>query len=141
MKKTLLLIIIVFSTIHSSNAKDIFYSIHQKSLHQKMPQQDPPTKTTLIVTSSPNLDEIEALQKYVKEVMPLLLDIGGTVIKRSKIEDVYHGEQKFVFLLVMDFPSKENVINLLNSKAYQNLIPNRDKGFSEINILFADDLP
>jgi len=97
-------------------------------------------KTTLIVTSSPNLNEMEELKKYVQGVMPLLLNLGGTVIKRSKLTDTYHGEQSFVFLLVMDFPSKKALTEMFDSEAYKSLIPNRNKGFTDINILYAEDL-
>jgi len=110
-----------------------------KNMEQKITD-----KITLIVTSSPNPtpnpNEIEELKKYVQGVMPLLLDLGGTVVKRSKITDVYHGKQSFVFLLVMDFPSKKTLIKMFESEEYQTLIPNRDKGFTDINILFAEDL-
>jgi len=99
--------------------------------------QDP---TTLIVTSTPNPEEMEALKSYVQDVMPLLLDLGGTVIKRSKITEAYHGEAKFTFLLVMDFPSKEKLTEMFNSDSYQALIPNRNKGFVDINILYGDNL-
>jgi len=103
-------------------------------------EQKTTDKTTLIVTSSPNIDEMEELKKYVQGVVPLLLDLGGTVVKRSKITDVYHGKQSYVFLLVMDFPSKNALIKMFDSEEYQTLIPNRDKGFTDINILFAENL-
>lgn len=106
----------------------------------KTMEQNPTDKTTLIVTSSPNLEEIGELKKYVQEVMPLLLNLGGTVVKRSKLTDTYHGKQPFVFLLVMDFPSKKELTKMFDSDTYKALIPMRDKGFSDINILYAEDL-
>jgi len=103
-------------------------------------EQKETDKTTLIVTSSPNPSEMEELKKYVQGVMPLLLNLGGTVIRRSKITDTYHGEQSFVFLLIMDFPSKKALTEMFDSETYKTLIPHRSKGFSDINILYAEDL-
>lgn len=48
-------------------------------------------KTTLVVTSNPNSEQQEALNEYVKGVMPLLLNLGGIVIKRSLVTETYHG--------------------------------------------------
>jgi len=97
-------------------------------------------KKTLVVTSTPNPNEQEALQKYVVAVMPLLLDLGGTVVKRSMITDTYFGKRNFTFLLIMDFPSKQALINMFDSDTYKDLIPVRDKGFENINIFFANNL-
>jgi len=97
-------------------------------------------KTTLIVTSTPNPKEQEALKKYVVTVMPLLLDLGGTVVKRSMVTDTYYGEKDFTFLLVMDFPSKQALTNMFDSDTYKALIPVREKGFESIKIFFADNL-
>lgn len=98
------------------------------------------TKTTLIVTSTINPDEMEALQSYVKSVMPMLLEIGGKVIKRTKVTDVYFGEKPADMVMMMDFPSKEALKAMFNSEAYQALIPLRNKGFSKVDILFAEEL-
>jgi len=95
---------------------------------------------TLVVTSSPNPEELQSLQAYVEGVMPLLLNLGGTVIKRSKITDVYHGKQSFTFLLVMDFPSQKALTEMFDSEEYKALIPKRNKGFIDIDILYAEDL-
>ncbi len=122
--------VLLFSAI---NAYSTFESQNETKMNQ-------PQQSTLIVTSKPNTENIEALQAYVKEVMPMLLATGGKVIKRSQVNQVYLGRQDFVFLLVMDFPSKQALIELFESPAYQALIPNRNKGFEDIQIYFADDL-
>jgi len=118
----------------------IISSCNTSNTKSKIMEQKETDKTTLIVTSSPNLNEMEELKKYVQGVMPLLLNLGGKVIKRSKLTDTYHGKQSFVFLLVMDFPSKKALTEMFDSEAYKSLIPNRNKGFTDINILYAEDL-
>jgi uncharacterized protein (DUF1330 family) len=123
----------IFITVYSS-----VDAIGDKRVTQK--EFNMTDKTTLIVTSSPNLKEQESLKKYVVAVMPLLLNLGGTVVKRSMITDTYHGKNNFTFLLVMDFPSKQALTNMFDSDTYKALIPEREKGFENINIFFADNL-
>ncbi len=98
------------------------------------------TKTTLIVTSTINPNEMEALQTYVQSVMPMLLEIGGQVVKRTKVTDVYFGEKPAEMVLMMDFPSKKALKNMFDSEAYQALIPLRNKGFTKVDILFAEEM-
>lgn len=100
----------------------------------------PKKQCTLVVTSTTNPEQGPALQQYVQGVMPMLMAIGGQVIKRSKIDEAYWGKASFEYLLVMDFPSREQLVELFDSAAYMALIPDRNKAFSEINILFADNL-
>lgn len=98
------------------------------------------TKTTLIVTSTINPDEMEALQGYVQAVMPMLLEIGGKLVKRTKVTDVYFGEKPSEMVLMMDFPSKHALKDMFDSEAYKALIPLRNKGFKKVDILFADEI-
>ena len=72
--------------------------------------------------------------------MPLLLNLGGVVIKRSLVTDTYHGSKQFTFLLVMDFPSKKSLLEMFESDEYKSFIPMREKGFKTIDIFFADNL-
>ena len=97
-------------------------------------------KTTLIVTSNPNPEYQDALNEYVKGVMPLLFNLGGIVIKRSLVTDTYHGNKHFTFLLVMDFPSKKSLLEMFEGDEYKSLIPLREKGFETLDIFFADNL-
>lgn len=97
--------------------------------------------TTLIVTSIPNPKGGEDLQAYVHGVMPLLFAAGGVIVKRNLITDTFLGKAEMNFLLVMNFPSKDRLINMFESESYQELVTFRNKAFSRIDILFADDLP
>ena len=90
-------------------------------------------KTTLVVTATPNPAEMPAVQAYLKGVMPLLMDAGGTPIKRLKVANTIHGEPSGM-VLVMDFDSEEAVTEMFESDAYASRVPVRDQGFSEMNI-------
>ncbi len=96
-------------------------------------------KATLVVTATPNPDEMPSVQAYLNGVLPLLKAAGGTLVKRQKVEQVIKGRPSGM-VLVMDFASAEAVSELFASDAYADLVPARDKGFSEMNILVASDL-
>ncbi len=97
-------------------------------------------KTTLVVTAMPNPAEAASMQAYLKGVLPMLMGVGGQLIKRQKVRTSLSGPPTFGMVLVMDFPSAETVEALFASADYAALIPARDRGFSSISIALTQDL-
>jgi uncharacterized protein (DUF1330 family) len=95
--------------------------------------------TTLVVTALPNPAEMPSVQAYLQGVLPLLLGAGGTVVKRLKVSEVLNGRPAGM-VLVMDFDSAEAAAGLFESDDYKALIPARDKGFAEMNIVLAQGM-
>ena len=60
-------------------------------------------------------------------------------MKRLKVGKVINGQPSGM-VLVMDFDSNETVTALFASDEYATLIPERDKGFAEMNILLAHEM-
>jgi uncharacterized protein (DUF1330 family) len=77
-----------------------------------------------------------SVQEYLQGVMPLLLGAGGDLVKRLKIDKVINGRSAGM-TLVMDFDSADAVTEMFESDDYAALVPVRDKGFTEMNILLA----
>jgi uncharacterized protein (DUF1330 family) len=96
--------------------------------------------TTLVVTASPNPSEPEAMQDYLKGVLPLLMGAGGQPVKRLKVTDAVGGTPGYGMVLVMNFESKDDVAAMFESEEYKALIPAREKGFTSMSINFADDM-
>ena len=96
-------------------------------------------KATLVVTATPNPNEMSSVQAYLQGVMPLLMGAGGKLVKRQKVGSVINGRPSGM-VLVMDFESNQAVADLFQSDAYADLVPVRDKGFSDMNILVAEDM-
>ena len=95
--------------------------------------------TTLVVTASPNPAEMASVQEYLQGVLPLLMGAGGRLVKRLKVDEVVNGTPSGM-VLVMDFPSKEAITKMFNSDDYAALVPLRDRGFSEMNILLTQGM-
>lgn len=96
-------------------------------------------KTTLVVTAVPNPTETASVQEYLQRVMPLLTGAGGTLVKRLKIDKVVHGNPSGM-ALVMDFDSAETITEMFDSDDYAALVPVRDRGFAEMNILLTQSM-
>ncbi len=96
--------------------------------------------TTLVVTAMPNPEYSGEMQAYLKGVMPLLVGAGGTLVKRLKVQCSLTGKASFGMALIMDFPDRAKIESVFSSDSYTALIPDRDKGFSSINIALAGAL-
>ena len=96
-------------------------------------------KSTLVVTATPNPSEMESAQGYLQGVMPLLMGAGGKPVKRLKVEEVIRGKPSGM-VLVMDFDSDEAITELFESDEYAALIPERDQGFNDMNILLSHEM-
>ncbi len=94
-------------------------------------------ETALVVTAAPNPDEMEAMQAYLKGVLPLLMDASGRLVKRLKIEGAISGAQDYGMVPVMDFESKDKITSMFESDEYKALVPLRDRGFTKMNISVA----
>ena len=96
-------------------------------------------KATLVVTATPNPSEMESVQAYLQGVLPLLMGAGGKPVKRLKVNGVIRGNPSGM-VLVMDFDSDEAITALFESEEYAALIPIRDQGFTEMNILLTHEM-
>jgi len=96
-------------------------------------------KATLVVTAVPNPNEMESVQEYLQGVMPLLTGAGGTLVRRLKTNSVVNGRPAGM-VLVMDFESADAVATMFESDEYRALVPVRDRGFAEMNILITQEM-
>ena len=97
------------------------------------------SKATLVVTALPNGDEMTSVQEYLQGVMPLFVAAGGTLVKRLKVDHVIEGSQSGM-AMVMDFDSAEAITELFASPEYAALLPVRDRGFTDMNILVTQEM-
>ena len=96
-------------------------------------------KTTLVVTAVPDPDEMASVQEYLQGVMPLLMGAGGQPVKRLKVDEVIHGNPSGM-VLMMDFDSADAITGMFESEEYAGLVPVRDRGFTEMNILLTQEM-
>ena len=95
--------------------------------------------TTLVVTAVPNPDQMGSVQEYLTGVMPLLMGAGGKLVKRLTVDKVIRGNPSGM-VLAMDFDSAEAITTMFESDDYAALLPVRDRGFAEMNILLTHEM-
>ena len=96
-------------------------------------------KATLVVTAVPNPNEMASVKEYLQGVLPLFMGAGGTLVRRLKTNKVVNGRPAGM-VLVMDFESADAVAALFESDEYRALVPVRDRGFAEMNILITHEM-
>lgn len=96
-------------------------------------------KTTLVVTAVPNANEMASVQEYLQGVLPLFKGAGGKLVKRLKVDKVIHGSSSGM-VLVMDFDSADAISGMFESEDYAALVPVRNRGFAEMNILLTREM-
>jgi uncharacterized protein (DUF1330 family) len=72
-------------------------------------------------------------------VQPLLKAAGGRPVKTLRVTDSILGSVGTSMALVMDFDSADAIADVFASDAYQALVPDRDRAFSNIEILITED--
>jgi uncharacterized protein (DUF1330 family) len=72
--------------------------------------------------------DAEALDRYRKEVGPVLKQFGGELLAVSPWH-VFHGEPAYEFGTIIAFPDKDSALAWYGSPAYQALNPVREKAF------------
>ena len=94
---------------------------------------------TLIATGTPAEGQGEALGRYLQGAQPILMAAGGIPVKRLRVTDTIVGDAGTAMALVMDFDSAAAITDAFASDDYQTLVPDRDKAFSNLEILVAED--
>ncbi len=92
---------------------------------------------TLVVTATPNSEATEDMRAYTAGAAPLLIKGGGELVFRGKTSKAIKGSANFGMLLVMNFESEEVIEGIFSSAEYKALIPKREKGFKQMDIIIS----
>lgn len=96
------------------------------------------SKTYLIVLGSPK-DEIK-MNAYKKVAGPIMRKYGGVMPPINyKIEEILVGDFTPSFMLKVEFPSKENILNAFNDSEYVGVVEDRNAGFANLSIFIISE--
>ena len=93
---------------------------------------------TIIVTAVPDPENQQAARQYIERVMPILIDGGGSIVRRGRITEPLVGEISYTAYLVMDFPSADSAKAVFASPEYAEIVPIRQRGFKSMDILITE---
>jgi uncharacterized protein (DUF1330 family) len=94
---------------------------------------------TMITIANFAEDGAEALQAYVKGVLPLL-EAAGAKVQRYGGGETLVGSDRFDLVAVMEFPSEAAMKQFLSSDAYTAMEPYREKAFKFLTTFASDVL-
>ena len=63
---------------------------------------------------------------------------GGTPVPKYQIIERIVGTAAAQFLVIMEFPNKEAIKEVLDSEEYKALLPYRDKGYTSLNVFIGE---
>lgn len=91
-------------------------------------------KLFLIIFGFINAQEKEAFEHYASNMRTLYEQVDAKIVDRYPIAQTLIGEDSPDFMLVVEFPDQEAFVELFSSKAYQDLVPYRQKGFEKLQV-------
>jgi len=95
---------------------------------------------TLIVTATFNSDNMVAAQRYMQAAVPMLVEGGGEILRRVKVDRSIVGSAAYEACLVVSFPDEAAVEAIFGSADYAALVEDRDAGFVRMDIVLARSL-
>ncbi len=110
----------------------------------QIPDTDPTQKTYLFVTATPIMKYHDALERYVKGVIPMLIKAGGSQPKIIKQDKSVAGHTDTFMSMIVEFngvEARKAAEAVFESDEYKMIIPDRDRAFSKMNIAFYSDMP
>lgn len=81
-----------------------------------------------------------ALRQYLEATAPLLKRVNARVVKQFALNEVVVGHRPAKNILMVEYPNREAVDRVFQSKEYQDIIPARDRAFSTYEISIAEQV-
>lgn len=95
------------------------------------------SKYTIIVEGKFSPDYESIFPEYSKKVRSYLEKHNGEVVRRQKIEKALYGDSAPDLYMVIDFPNKEVAETIFFEQEYLDIIPLRNKVFSDFKMYIA----
>ena len=78
-----------------------------------------------------NEDQPMALAKYLELTTPVLDRVGAKIVERYQLETEVVGERPAQTVIIVDYPSRDDVDEVFSSDEYEAAKPYRDKAFAD----------
>lgn len=96
-------------------------------------------KTYLVVTAAPNSENMAELAHYQEASAPIMKKHGAIFPPiKANFSEVLVGDSQAKFLILLEFPAKENIQAVFSDPEYIALTHDRDKGLKALNIAIAE---
>jgi uncharacterized protein (DUF1330 family) len=96
-------------------------------------------KATILVIGRFQPGYQEVFPDYSKKVRGFLKSKGATVVRRQLVQRTLYGNLSPSLVMVIDFPTEEVAATAFFEQEYLDIIPLRDKVFSEFHMFLTQD--
>jgi len=94
----------------------------------------------LIINAIPNKENMQEVQAYLSNMMPVMLKYDGKVVKRYKTIENLIGENSPEMIVVFEFPTAQSVKTMVASEGFKNLAESRAKAFTKLNLMICGEM-
>ena len=96
-------------------------------------------KATIVVIGTFRENYDQFFSHYSMKVKHFLLSKGAKVIRRQLVERTLYGDMVASLIMVIDFPTREAAETAFLEQEYLDLIPLRERVFSDFQMFLAKD--
>ncbi|PCJ66102.1 MAG: hypothetical protein COA58_08500 [Bacteroidetes bacterium] len=96
-------------------------------------------KSVMIVNAGLNPNEKDAFGYYSAHSSPLFKAAGGKLVSKYKVAKSIVGNIEIQLVVIMEFPNNQAIIKVFESEAYKELLPFRDRAFTELDVFIGNE--
>ncbi len=94
-------------------------------------------KAIFVINAKVNKANMQDVQKYLGQIMPILAKNGGNPIARYKTIQKISGNDNPELISIVEFQSAEIINKLVNSDDFKDLAELRAKAFSKLDMMIC----
>jgi uncharacterized protein (DUF1330 family) len=97
-------------------------------------------KVKLIINAIPNKENMQEVQSYLGNMMPVISKHGGMVVKRYKTIEYLTGENGPEMIVIFEFPDAQSIKTMMDGEGFKNLSESRAKAFTKLNMMICGEM-
>ncbi len=97
-------------------------------------------KAKLIINAIPNEENMQEVQSYLGNMMPVISKHGGMVVQRYKTLEHLAGENGPEMIVIFEFPNAQSIKIMMDGDGFKNLSESRAKAFTKLNMMICGEM-
>jgi uncharacterized protein (DUF1330 family) len=94
----------------------------------------------LIINAIPNKENMQEVQSYLGNMMPIISKHGGKVVQRYKTLEQLTGENGPEMIVIFEFQNAQFIKTMMDGEGFKNLSESRAKAFTKLNMMVCGEM-
>jgi len=94
----------------------------------------------LIINAIPNIENMQELQSYLGNMMPVIAKHGGKFVQRYKTLEHLAGENGPEMIVIFEFTDAQAIKTMMDGEGFKNLSESRAKAFTKLNMMICGEM-